>query len=511
MNPRELKKLAMRAIGSELGGRSTDPRYIGSLTVLPNPDPILRQMGQAESVYDAIMSDAHVIGELRTMKATLQNFYYRVSPPEGYSDGSAEKASAELCEQFLRLRPAPGMTWRDVFWNMGTAALRGMRVHELEWEYWDGYLLPLRVLDRPNRRFTFNTNNDLRLLTRLQPVEGEPCDPLRFVMSRHMPSYENPYGVALLSSCFWPYTFKHGGFKFFYQFCERFGLPWPIGKYPAGTPINEQNDLLDALIQMLQSGVAVIPDGDSIELKEVSVSGTLVQEAIIHVCNREMSKALTSQTLATETGPNGARAAAQVHADRQDSVGESDRSIIETTMSEILAAITLVNFGADVTPPLFEFYSDDKGTKERAETYEIATRLSKRVSLAAFHKEMGIPIAQAGEEVLSTSTAVKASPVGQSAVASPSEFSRCPGCGHVHSFSAAHDDQMQTAIDNAIARDWIEPVADMLRQYEADGKTIHQFMQDLPKVVGKMDDTEVNQLFSQAMRLAFAQGMNEPK
>lgn len=63
---------------------------------------------------------------------------------------------------------------------------------------------------------------------------------------------------------------------------------------------------------MLENGAATIPDGDSIELLIAKgQSGELQQKQLIDLCNREMSKALTSQTLATEQGQNGSRAASE--------------------------------------------------------------------------------------------------------------------------------------------------------------------------------------------------------
>ena len=66
-----LKKAAKNLLGSEIASRTTDPNFYGVLQFLPNPDKILREIGKSQEVFDAIVTDAHVIGELRPMRANV--------------------------------------------------------------------------------------------------------------------------------------------------------------------------------------------------------------------------------------------------------------------------------------------------------------------------------------------------------------------------------------------------------------------------------------------------------
>ena len=378
MDNKDLQKIARKVATGMQASRQSDPRFYGGLSVLPNPDPILRKMGKTNEVFDAIMADAHVVGEVRSIRAALLGYQFRVVAGDNAAteDAIAQQAKA-LCEQWINTKPAKHMTWPDVIWNMAEAVLRGMVVHELDWQVIDGNVLPEQVLDRPSRRFIFNNDNELRVRTKSAPNLGEEIEDYRYILTRHMPSNENPYGRAVLSSCFWPYTFKHGGFKFFYEFCERFGLPWAIGKYPAGTELSDQQALVDALVAMVDAGAAAIPQDDSVELLEAkSAGGELAQEQMIHLCNREMSKALTSQTLATEMKDVGSNAAAKTHSERQANVNEGDRHIVAAAMNDVFKTITRFNFGDDVVSPKFEFYKEKEVRKERAEIYEIAARIS---------------------------------------------------------------------------------------------------------------------------------------
>ncbi|MGI1671959.1 MAG: DUF935 domain-containing protein [Neptuniibacter sp.] len=493
MDSKDFRKLSRTVVTGETAGRATDPAFYSALKTLPNPDPILRSMGRAEEAYEAIMSDAHVIGEVRSIRSGFLSYEPRVVYAKNASENDPkQKRAVEICQSVLSKKPAPDMLWGDVFWNMATAVFRGYRVHEIVWEVNDGLLLPDRILDRPNRRFRFGLENDLRLLTKAEPIDGEETEPYKYLLTRHMPSVENPYGQAVMSSCFWPYTFKHGGWKFFYQFCERFGVPFPVGKYPTGTPHNEQQELLDALIDMIQNGVGAIPNDDSIELHSVSATGDLAQESLIHLANREMSKALTSQTLATEMKDVGSNAASKTHNERQEKVQESDRSIIEATMNELFALITKFNVGEDVIPPEFELYKAEEVEKERADVWEIAARIGKP-SLEAFHKEMNIPMAEKDDDVL------KATPV-------QSDFNSNAQAMHFNQ-PGTHQANVIASAETAIEEDLIEPIRQMLKDYEQQGKTLQQFLDDLPQLYSNMDDSQLQKLNSEVLQFALAEGI----
>lgn len=507
MHKINVERIAKKVMSAQLAGRDTDPRFYSGLAVLPNPDPILRNLGVADDTYAAIANDPHVMGELRSIRAGIIGYELRVVNGVDGDPPLKEKQAQELCELWLSRNPAPRTSWQDVIWHMATAVFHGRQVHEMVWGREGKYVLPIALLDRPNRRFIFDVENHLRLLTRAEPVNGQEIEDYRILLTRHMPSSQNPYGQAVFSSCFWPYTFKHGGFKFFYKFCERFGLPWPVGKYPAGTPMSDQLALLDALVKMTEDGAAVIPEGDAVEIHQASYSGELAQEALVHLCNREISKALTSQTLSTELRQVGSNAASKTHAERQSGVQDSDRQIICATMNEAFRWITLFNFGPGVAAPLFEFYKSKDVTKDRAEIWEIASRIG-RPSRKAFHEEMNIPEAADDED-----TMIPGVPAAPTPGQRPGEFAAraCAHCGSRYDFAGSDNsvlaDAAVRAADDAIENHWIAPAYRLLSQFVESGKTLQEFQAALPALYGTLDDAAVIDITDQVLELAAAEGM----
>lgn len=490
----ELKKISASNLAQAIATRANDPYFTNALRFLPNPDPILRKLNRDQEAYEGIGMDAHVLGELRSVRSALLGFEWRI---ESGGDAPADMRALELCQQVMERRPAPGMHWSDVIWTMAQAVFRGFSVHEVVWERQDSHLVPAAVLDRPQRRFLFGADNDLRLKTRTSPVEGIDLGARKWLLTRHMPSQENPYGVAVFSSCFWPYTFKHGGFRFFVKFAEKYGIPWAIGKYPQGAPKEDQDALADGLRDMIEDAVAAIQEGSGIELLSAGDGKAAVHERLINLCNREMSKALTSQTLATEIQGDGSRAASETHREREVAVNESDRKIVADTFNELLAWVTELNI-PNARAPHFEFWEEGEARKKWVEVLDGARQFLD-VPKTFAHERLQIPLAEQGEEVLPRS-----GPTDR-----PVAFNRhrCAGCGEEHSFAAAafpdqdELEKMLASVGNEElqrqAEELLNPVFDLIRKQGPDEALGH-----LAEAYPQMDDVKLQQLLARMIFVA---------
>lgn len=496
MNGADIKKARgnRRQLQQEIAIRSTDPRFYSALEILPNPDTVLRKLGKSDEVFDAIASDAHVIGELRSVRSGVLGYEHRVQPG---GDSPADIKAWELCNLVMSRKPAPGLYWSDIKWSIMMAIFRGRRVHEVVWARDGNYLLPAKILDRPTRRFIYNNDNEMRLLTRQEPVKGDELGNYKWLVTRHMATHENPYGVALFSACFWPYTFKHNGFRFFSKFCEKYGIPWAVGKYPIGTPKEDQDALADALAQMVEDAVAAIPDDGSVELIESSTTGEIVHERLIKVCNSEMSKALTSQTLATDIQGQGSRAAAETHRERETTVNATDRSIIEETISQLFAWITELNIPGAM-PPRFEFYEEGEARQDWVEYLDAASDLVDVPKEFAYDR-LQIPVPKDGEEILQRRS--KTPP------ATPPEFSACPRCGGAHDFKASEPtktDAVTTAADGVI-----ETIIDQVRDFAAKANSLEELESMLQEHYPDLSITELGEMTAAALLEGMVDGAGD--
>ncbi|MCA8075534.1 phage portal protein family protein [Burkholderia cepacia] len=485
-------------LGRQAAAADTDPYFFGKLHMLPNPDPVLRAMGVADTVYASILADAHVIGEVRSIRGEFRGMDYRVVT--WAEDDPKAMLARDLCERWMqRFRPNSTADWLEVMWQMLSAIFTGYRVHELVWDAWDGYLVPVNVIDRPNRRFGFDVDAQLMLKTRSEPMGAVVDEPYRFIVSRHMATMSNPYGSALLSGCFWPWTFKTGGWKYFVKFCERHGLPWPVARYGLGASEAEQDQLAQAIEAMIDSGYAVVPEGSSVELLVANTSGSMLpQESLINAANREMSKCLTGQAMIAELQNVGARAATETAMKRQSDINDSDRDIASASMSQIFRFITTFNFGEDVPSPELEFFQINAAGKDRAETYQIAANMGARPSRKAMLEELNIP--QAADDADALLPATTQAPTAEFAAADDAVLIESARAEDSRVRSAAD------AADAALESSVIEPIARMLEQAERDGRSLADIQAELTRLVGNIDNAELVGVMRQALEWSFTQG-----
>ncbi|AXF86436.1 hypothetical protein DTO96_102190 [Ephemeroptericola cinctiostellae] len=512
MADNKFTKPTKEMLGQEIASTGNDWSFFNKLSALPNPDPILRRIGKSAEVYNSIMADGHVTGDVRSIRGSFRSHSYRVLAGDE-SDSRAQDAR-ELCEYWLEhIKPnSVAQDWLEVMWQQCSAIFTGYKVHEVVWNYREGKLLPVLVKDRANNRFRFDVNGDLLLIKPDNP-QGVAVEPWQFVVSRHMATCDNPYGEALLSRCFWPWTFKTGGFKYFMQYCEKFGVPVPFGQYPQGASPKEIDAFEDSLAGFINNSYILAPDGSKLELLTPTGSGsTLPQESLINLCNREMSKALTSQAMTAELQNVGARAASETAAERQLSVNDADRDIAAGSMSEIFKWITLFNFGDSVAPPVLEFYKDSAASKERAETYKIAADMGLRPSRRAMLEELNIPDAVDDNDAILPSVSTSAPNItDKNAV--QTQFNQ--SLNDDLTFSQADsktiaaakaeldlENAVIDAVDAQFEADVIQPFADMLDEFAAAGKTLAEFQESLGAFLGGVDTENVRVLTEQALILS---------
>ena len=266
---------------------------------------------------------------------------------------------------------------------------------------------------------------------------------------------------------------------------------------------------------MIEAGYLVVQEGTGIELLvPQGGSGSAPQERLITLANREMSKALTSQAMIGEQLEVGSRAAADTAQVRQNSVHDSDRDIAAASMSQIFRWITLFNFGEGVAPPTLEFFKQEAAGKDRAETYDTARKAGAKPSRKAMLTELGIPEAENDADALlpDAKPAATPAPPAEKPVfkpAKPVEFSAVPGYTFAKAAGMTDQEAEQLAADaadQAIADQMIEPIARMLAEFEADGKTLQQFNDALQDMVGQMDDKALREVLDRALSYSILRG-----
>ena len=382
VNPTDFVRFAEpgKTLSDHIATRDRSPDFFALGMYLPNPDPILKKQGKANSVYSDLRSDAHVGGCIRRRKAAVLGLEWRVEREK------ASARSAKLCETVLQSLNMPRLLHECL-----EAVLYGWQPLEVIWSPpGAGPSMPLQVLAKPVHWFHFDADAQLRFKCREHPIYGELQKPRKFLVPAQEASYANPYGFADLSMCFWPTVFKRGGLKFWVTFTEKFGTPWVVGKTPRGTPGPEQDKLLDQLEAMVQDAVAVIPDDASVEIKEAAGKGSSADlyERLLMYCRSEIAIALLGQNQSTEASANKASATAGLEVAKD--IRDGDARLCEATINQLLRWIVDSNEGEGAPAPKFELFEQEEVDEVQAKRDKLLSDAGLRFTPAYWKRVYGL-------------------------------------------------------------------------------------------------------------------------
>lgn len=361
------------SLAAEIAPRSRSLDWLGITGFLPDPDEVLRKLGQDMTVYRRLLTDAHVWSCYLSRKAGTLSLEWEIRESSQGSKGVNTRAYQMIKDMMENL---------DVYQilsDMLDAPFFGMSPIEIMWKSTGSTWLPERVIGKPPEWFVFSTENELRFQSMDNMIEGEELPEYKFLLPRHHATYQNPYGERTLSRCFWPVAFKKGGFKFWAIFTEKFGMPWIVGKVPRGTNETERANVLAKLASMVQDAVAVVNDDESVAITEASgkSASAAIYEKLISASNREVSKAVLGQTLSTEIDKGGSYAATKGHLEVRADIVSMDKRMVTDTWNLFFKWVTDLNF-ADAAPPKFAFYEEEDVQKDKAERDDTLTKQGVR-------------------------------------------------------------------------------------------------------------------------------------
>jgi phage gp29-like protein len=319
------------------------------LDAVPNPDSVLRKTGSTYSAYRDLLYDPHLWSCVQSRKSgTLSAAYELVGQDRDkaktlLSNVDISKLASDILE----------------------ALFFGFQPVEIYWEYAGKSIVPKKLVAKPQELFYINTTNELRYRASGN-AKGQELPERKFLDARNKSEHSNPYGVALLSKCYWPIKFKNGGIRFWVNFMERYGMPLLIGKYTRGSTHNEAEQLAEELANMTEDSVIVTPNDVDISMEEPHrYSSVRLYSEMIKLSNSEISKAILSQTLTTEIY-SGSKAAAETHYKIRNELVSSDMQLVESNVNTLIKYAMELNYGTSGDAK-FRFVREQETKDERLE------------------------------------------------------------------------------------------------------------------------------------------------
>ena len=364
------RTFSIESLTTELATRQNAGLYLGDvggwLTQLPDPDPVLRKRAEDAEVLMELAADDQVTTAMLARKYRVQNCPHYCFRP-GAPDGKDADAKARLVYERL-VADLERTNLRTIISSILDAPFYGMTPLELCWELEGGWWHLRDIVARPYHWFAFDQRN--RPLFR--GAYGQSCaDPvllseLKFVIAVHQPTYDNPYGLRLLSRCLWPVAFKRGGLQFYAKFVERHGMPWIVGNAPPRAEAGEKREIVADLARMVQDCVAVMPAGSDVKFLSAGTTQAQLHEDFLARQDRAISKVLMGQTLTIETDGKNSLAATEAHKSVADDIAEADKAMVADVFNEICWVYARQNVGPDVLAPLFS-YEEPQDLRSKAE------------------------------------------------------------------------------------------------------------------------------------------------
>ncbi|MEW5970234.1 MAG: DUF935 family protein [Pseudomonadota bacterium] len=347
--------------------------------LLPNPDQVLIKKGGGVSILKELTTDSHIWACLQSRKAGVKSLEWSINR------GKAQTKTDQFIDDIFKK-----LDIYRIISEILDAPFWGYQPLEVIWQKQDNYIVPVDVVAKPSEWFAFDKDNQLRFLSKSNRTKGEELPNYKFLLAQYNPSYNNPYGERILSRCFWPYTFKKGGLKFWVTFTEKYGMPYIIAKHPRSNDEDDSNDLAEIMDNMVSDAIAVIPDDSTVEFLEAGGKGASadIYVKLIDHCNAEISKTILGQTLTTEIVGHGSYAASKTHQEvRQDIVNE-DKQMVEKVMNQLIQWIWTINISSSDIPT-FELWQEEDVDKNLAERDQILAATGVIFTKKYFQKAYG--------------------------------------------------------------------------------------------------------------------------
>lgn len=347
-------------------GRMFTPDRLDELVsrgALPDPDTVLEKLGRTRADLRQMEGDDEVSQVIETRRDALVATPWRL-------EGGDQPVNDWLTEQVTpHIGALLGGTWgavpygysvvRPVYMEPEPGAPAGAfigglaAVEELEFE---------RFTHRGDGRW-WRQDRGTNIPIVLEDWER---DYLYFITVRRG-TVRNPYGEALLSRTYWPWYFRHNGWRFWMQALERIGMPLLLGKTDGST-----SDMADALAAAVQDAVIAVGNGDEVAAIQTQGNGEAFDKAEARLVQR-MQKLFLGQTLTSSVDGKGSYAAANVHDRVRVDKRNADIRLCCPTAQRLVNALAVLRFGRGIEVPQFIL---DAGTGIQTERAERDSKLA---------------------------------------------------------------------------------------------------------------------------------------
>ncbi|CDF82138.1 hypothetical protein PKB_0770 [Pseudomonas knackmussii B13] len=407
----------------------------------PSDYILQRRGGNDLRIYEEVLRDGQVKATWGQRQLAVVSREWQV---DAGGDRRIDKAAAEHLRQQLQ-----NVGWDRITNGMLYGVYYGHAVGEVIYGRDDRYITLQAIKVRNRRRFRYDQEGGLRLLTPQNMFEGEPCPaPYFWHFCTGADNDDEPYGLGLAHWLYWPVFFKRNGLKFWLTFLDKFGMPTAVGKFGKNATPEEKAKLL-AATQAIQTDTGVImPEDMMIELLEAARSGT-GDYKILHDTMDETIAKVTLGQVASSQGTPGRLGNDNLQADVRLDLVKADADLICESFNLGPARwLTEWNFPGAVPPRVYRVVEEPEDMDAKASRDEKVFRFSGfKPTLGYVQETYGVEVQ---EEVQPTADS--------SAPAAPAEFAEGDGGSDP---ASAMTTQLAKAMQPAV-KDWSDQLRSLV-------------------------------------------------
>ena len=340
--------------------------YQTFFSYLPNPDKVLKKAGKDIEVYEELLNDPFVKGVFTSRKAGVLLKEWNITNNDSTAENKKEIDFAKGILNNINVYE---------FINKALASLfYGYQVFEIIWGEEGDFIVPLKLVAKPQRWFNFDKDGKLLFKSKTNP-NGQKVPDNKFLVVKNENSYENPYGLPIAALIYWVTVFKKGGLKFWVKFTEKYGMPILTGKYNANAfEPTEIEKLINDLSNMSQDSIIVAPDEIELELSlKTNSESVQIYEALLQYCKDEISIAFLGHTGSTQSTPGKLGNETGAITVREEIIN-GDIKLIESSVNQLLDMIWQINFDINNTKPVFYLFEEEDVNIDLAKRDEILTK-----------------------------------------------------------------------------------------------------------------------------------------
>lgn len=369
--------MADESLTQEIASIDRDPFAVTfGGTMRPNDDTLLKRGGgRGLDIYDDLERDGHVYSVLQKRKMSVIAREWELVLPKNPT--AADELALEVVSEQLG-----NFNFDKACLDLLDALLKGFAVGEIMWALDGDQVVVSKIIPRAQKRFTFSTESELRLLTREAMTDGIALPPRKFICHAFGSKDGNPFGLGLGHKLYWLTFFKRQDITFWLTFVDKFASPTVIGKYQPNATAEERRKLLAVTQAVAHDTGVIIPDGMLLELMEAARTGsTDAYEKLCRYMDEQISETVLGETLTTNQGTGGSQAATTVHNDVREELTKADADLLSEVLNDqLIRHIVELNVPGARPPKLFRVFEEDQlaveeRRKKRADADKLISEL----------------------------------------------------------------------------------------------------------------------------------------